>query len=151
MQGISSHTQAKTSIYSLKSIKGYSPDKSKLKQKEGATIPSEMKRGMIKGTKITHQFGRNGYEHQTQSCQLEKEFIDQENRSDQKMEDHIKCQEVTADRMGGGLWQNIEEMKLKPYWVQSLCFSLQCHQSPVQIQSKRSLPLMRHRLPGDAI
>ena len=46
---------------------------------------------MIKGTKLTHQSGRNGYEHQTQSCQLEKEFIDQENRSDQKMEDHIKC------------------------------------------------------------
>ena len=45
MQGKSSHTKAKSSIYSLKSIEGYSPDKSMLKQEIGTTNPSKMKRG----------------------------------------------------------------------------------------------------------
>ena len=42
-------------------------------------------------TKRIRTSGRNGYEHQTQSCQLEKEVKDQENRSDQKIDDHVKC------------------------------------------------------------
>ena len=100
MQGKSSHTKAKSSIYSLKSIEGYSPDKSMLKEEIGATHPSKMKKGkrvkenenyLPVRTKRIRTSGRNGYEHQTQSCQLEKEVKDQENGSDQKIDDLVKC------------------------------------------------------------
>ena len=41
----------------------------------------------------THQLGRNEHEHETQSCQLEKNGIDQGNRSDQK--------QINADQVLG--------------------------------------------------
>ena len=62
--------------------------------------PSKMKRGkrvkenenyLPVRTKRIRTSGRNGYEHQTQSCQLEKEVKDQENGSDQKIDDLVKC------------------------------------------------------------
>ena len=43
------------------------------------------KQGNDKRDKDTHQLGQNEHEHETQSCQLENNVIDQENRSDQKL------------------------------------------------------------------
>ena len=60
-----------------------------VKTKKGGNIRkvkvSTYQIGPNQRNKDTHQLGQNEHEHETQSCQLEKNVIDQENRSDQKL------------------------------------------------------------------
>ena len=70
-------------ILSQQYLKGYLPDKSKWKPKgrdirkeKASTYQIGPKQGNDKRDKDTHQLGQNEHEHETQSCQLEKNVID---------------------------------------------------------------------------
>ena len=55
------------------------PKRGNIRKEKASTYQIGPKQGNDKRDKDTHQLGQNEHEHKTQSCQLEKNVIDQEN------------------------------------------------------------------------
>ena len=54
----------------------YKPKRGNIRNEKASTYQIGPKQGNDKRDKDTHQLGQNEHEHETQSCQLEKNVID---------------------------------------------------------------------------